>query len=550
MNKKYYNWFKGALWISCLIITGSQSAQAQDTSKRKTIEVTSSFKPVLREAVKINFNAVPPPVDSTRPVLQYNVPSQNLFFIYQPAALKPLALQMDSLTKWQQNNYVKAGAGNVLVPYLEAGFSYQKDSTTNLNAFAHYYASKGSLPFQKNNQTGVTLAGTIRAKNSNEWNGRLGFTSDDYFFYGYRPASLPFTKSQLRQRFQTVEGKVGLRNTIPTEYGLNYDPTLNVSVFSGKNSFNNATEANSVLNLPLQKSFDNFAINLGFGADLTNYRPAGKSAIQNNLYSVSPSVAFRTSTVYMKAGIIPSWDNKAFSMLPDFLADITSTGQSFTVQLGWIGRYDKGSYQRFASINPWIMQPGTLLNTRVIERYAGIKGSLLNHFTYSAKLGFNSYRNMPLFVNDSTDGKTFLTVYSSSLNALQLHGEIGFTQGESFNAKAGLNLNQYTAVQNQAKAWGLIPLEFTTSVRWQLFKDFWLKSELYAFSGAQYRDVKTKKALNGESGLDLNAGAEFKITKQFNLWLQLNNLFNNRYERWNQYQVYGFNVLGGVAFSF
>jgi hypothetical protein len=41
--------------------------QAQDTTKRKTIDITSSFKPVLREAVKINFNAAPPALDTSRP---------------------------------------------------------------------------------------------------------------------------------------------------------------------------------------------------------------------------------------------------------------------------------------------------------------------------------------------------------------------------------------------------------------------------------------------------------------------------------------------------
>ena len=35
---------------------------AQDTTKRKTINITSTFKPVLRDAVKINFNAAPPTV--------------------------------------------------------------------------------------------------------------------------------------------------------------------------------------------------------------------------------------------------------------------------------------------------------------------------------------------------------------------------------------------------------------------------------------------------------------------------------------------------------
>src|SRR6185437_14247137 len=54
----------------------------------------------------------------------------------------------------------------------------------------------------------------------------------------------------------------------------------------------------------------------------------------------------------------------------------------------------------------------------------------------------------------------------------------------------------------------------------------------------------------GGRGTDANAGVEFKITRALNLWFQMNNIFNNKYQRWNQYQVYGFNVLGGIVFSF
>jgi len=30
----------------------------------------------------------------------------------------------------------------------------------------------------------------------------------------------------------------------------------------------------------------------------------------------------------------------------------------------------------------------------------------------------------------------------------------------------------------------------------------------------------------------------------------MNNILNNRYERWNQYEVFGFNILGGIVYSF
>ena len=57
--------------------------QAQDTTRKRTVQVTSQFKPVLKDAAKINLNASPPTADTSRPRLQYQIPNQNLQFVYQ-----------------------------------------------------------------------------------------------------------------------------------------------------------------------------------------------------------------------------------------------------------------------------------------------------------------------------------------------------------------------------------------------------------------------------------------------------------------------------------
>src|SRR4029079_712109 len=138
-------------------------------------------------------------------------------------------------------------------------------------------------------------------------------------------------------------------------------------------------EANTVVTLPVQKNFGkSTAFNLGVTADLTNYRYdlPGRSTINNNIFLISPTVLLKTPNLFLNAGLIPSWDRGNFHMLPNIMADITTNDQNFTLQLGWIGYYNKGSYQRFASINPWLAQPDTLINTRVQEGYAGFKGSV------------------------------------------------------------------------------------------------------------------------------------------------------------------------------
>lgn len=542
--------------IKCLLaavpmLAAGVTGVAQDTSKRKTIEITSSFKPVLKEGSKINFNAAPPVADTSRPRLNYNIPAQNLLFTYQPTELKPVPVSIDSNTGWKSDNYIKLGFGNVHLPYVKAGFSFGDGKNTFYNVFAQHYSSKGDLAFQKNSHTSVGGAVTYKTQNNHEWNGSLGFKSEDYFLYGYQPTTLVFTKDQLRQRFQTIEGKVNFRNTVPTEFGLTYDPSLRVSVFADNHS-PTMSEANAVLKVPVTKSFgETFAFNLGLTADLTNLRVGGTSVEQNNVFMVTPSVIAKTTNLYLNIGVMPSWDQSEFHMLPNIMGELTTNDQRFTLMAGWIGYYDKGSYQRFASINPWLRlyDSSRLLNDRVQEIYGGIKGSLGNHFTYLGKVGVQQHRNIPLFVNDVMDGKTFNVIYEPRIDILQLHGEVAYTVSEKFSAKGAVTFNNFTRLKENAKAYGMLPRELNVSLRYRLMKDLWVTSDLYSWDGPQYRN-KNGTPSKGDAAFDLNAGAEFKVTKNFNLWIQLNNIFNNKYERWNQYEVFGFNILGGLTYSF
>jgi hypothetical protein len=550
---KSYSAISGRIVLSLFFIALlSYQARSQDTTKRRSIDITSTFKPVLREAAKINFNAAPPIVDTTRPPLSYNIPAENLLFSYQPAELRPVAHSQDSMDAWQHSNYIKVGIGNVHQPYIKAGFTFGEATNSFYNIFAEHYSSKGDRPFQKNSLTRVGAALTYKTAKNLEWTAGLGFSSDDYFLYGFDPETLSFTKDQLRQRFQTIEGKVALRNIEPTNFGLSYNPQLRVSVFSD-NHDPKASEANSVLILPLQKVLGkSTAFNLGFTADLTNYRfdANGRKTENNNIYMISPSVDLKTPNLFLQAGIIPSWDNGSFHMLPNAMADVTTNDQRFTLQLGWIGYYDKGSYQRFASINPWLSRPDSLLNTRVNEAYLGFKGSAGNHLTYSAKIGYQQHRDIPLFVNDyQDDAKTFLILYESKLNVIRTHAEAEYRIGEQFSVKSAFTWNKFSKQEDEPKPWGIIPVELNAGLRWQVFKDLWLRTDLWAWDGPQYRG-SNGDSFKGETGFDLNAGAEFRITKNFNLWIQMNNIFNNRYERWHQYESFGFNILGGVVYNF
>lgn len=537
--------------LVCALLFIGGGVVAQDTTKRRTIDITSSFKPVLRESAKINFNATPPSADTTRPVLKYDIPNPNLLFAYQPGSLKPLALNVDSSGRFVNNNYIKAGFGSLKTPFLQAGFSFGDGNTAGANIYARHVSSQGKRDFQDFTDTRVRLSAFYKSANNMEWNASLGMKQEKTYKYGFQPETLSFPRDSIRVNFQTFSGRVSMHNIDKTSFGINYSPEIRIDVFSDHLKNN---ESNTIINLPLQKTIgEKFAVNLGITFDLTRLSPDDKSAINNTMYYISPSVVYKTPTLSIQGGIRPSWDQGSFKMFPNILADIGTNDQRFTFQAGWTGYLRKTSYQYLASQNPWLWMPDNLINTRIEERFAGFKGSVGDHLTYSAKVAFNKLNNQPLFINDTaagSDGKSFRVVNERQIHVLNLGGEIGYTVAEKFSLVTSLNFNQYSAFKDQPKAFGLLPLELNAAMRLLIIKDLWLKGDLFAFGGgAKYlnQDGSIGKL---DGAFDLNAGLEFRITKNLNLWAQFNNIFNKEYQRWNQYPVYGFNFVGGIVFSF
>lgn len=537
------------IFTACSIVLSmvAMAQRTKDTAQSRTVVVTSSFKPELKASSKINFSADTPLPETEKPVLQYDVPGQNLSFTYQSPGLKPLAANIDSSVVWANTNFIKAGYGNYTTPFLQAGVALGDGVNSVINVHGKYTSSRGSLPFQQFSKANLEAVGIFSSPdNRSEWTGKLYFDNNTQYQYGFRPDSLLFSKDELRRAFTAFGGKLGLKNKVINNFGINYSPDLSIEVFADNRS---AKEYNALLNAPVSKTIAKiFELNVGFTADITSYR-TDSLQIDNNLYYFTPSLLFKTPNFKLTGGFIPSWDNSVFTLLPNFSVEARINEEKFILQAGWVGFYNKTNYHSLANFNPWLQQPTFLLNTRIKEQYAGFKGASGSHFTYNAKAFYRVMNNKPLFLNDTLSGKSFQIVNEPELKAIGLHGEIAYTQQEKFSFMGAATWNQYSVLTVNEEAWGLTPLEITGTLKWMVLKDLLVKSDIFFWDGPRYR---TKELFTGKlkPAVDVNAGLEFAVLPNLDLWLQFNNILNNKYERWNQYEVIGFNVLAGIVFSF
>jgi hypothetical protein len=521
-----------------------------DTSAPKMVTITSAFKPFLKDAAKVNFTAATPVIDSSRIPVAYAIPSQNLFFSYQPVSLKPLALAVDSGFIWENDQYIKAGAGNFSTYFGEAAFSFGDGKNSITNVRGNFLTTTGHLPSQQAAKWGIDVLSVFNTKNNNEWTTHPFYQSTTQYLYGYQPTTLNYLKDDLLQRFATVGIEAGLQNKAANAFGITYHPQISAWRFFDNHE---AYENTFMIKAPLNKSFGKiYSFDLGITADIsTTTFPSipNPLVLKNNLYYLNPSIIFKTPNFKLNAGIQPSWDNKSFSMLPNLTVEAKLTDVNLSLEAGWIGYFQKNTYRSLSTYNPWIGPLTGLLNTRINEQYAGVKGAGGDHFTYGLKASLLTLNNQPLFLNNDLDGKTFNVVFEHEIKAVRFHGEMGYTEQESFSFTAGTTFTQYTSLSVSPKAWGLLPLEANASLKWKILKDLQLKADAFVWDGAPYRDkaLQPKKA---GAAADLNLGAEFSVMPKLNLWLQMNNLLNSSYQRWNQYPVLGFNVLGGVVYSF
>ena len=330
------------------------STSRTDTAAPKEVTITSSFKPSLRNAAKINFTAATPVLDTSKLPLTYNIPSSNLFFSYQPVAIKPVALFIDTAIKWDNNAYVKAGFGNFSSPYAEAGMAFGDGKKTIFSLHGKHTSSKGKLPFQQFSKTGVDFLGNITSPGNNEITTKLYFDNSVQYQYGFNPTALALINySNLKQAFNTVGIDLGLENKAPNTFGITYHPQIKASSFFDNKSGN---EINLMAKLPINKTFGRlFAFDLSGTADITSFKTQlvpNTTTIKNNLFYIDPSIQFKTPNVKLNIGIQPSWDNQNFSILPNLTAEAKLNEE----KLKQISKVTNGIYIRLQSSDDAVSQ--------------------------------------------------------------------------------------------------------------------------------------------------------------------------------------------------
>lgn len=538
---------------TCVLLLAAASAQAQQrktdtTIAPQTIEIIQSYKPEIAKPSKPVITPSLPNIDTTRPRFQYEVPQQTLSYTYHSVPIRPLALgRQEAIMPFQ--NYIKAGFGNLTSVYVDAGVgSLRSEEYETAFHFSHL-SQKGGVTNQQSSRTNFDADGKYYT-GGHAISAGVNVLRNGNTFYGYDHDTFDYSKSAVRQAFTGVNVHVGAENTEANRWNILYKPVLDFGLYSDKF---NAKERTFAFDVPASIAVDStLAFSLGVKGNFTQLKN-DSGDVGNNYFQVNPAVDLHFSTTDIHLGLSPTWgmDNTCY-LLPDLRLNTRIFNNGLSLITGWKGSLVQNTYQQLSTKNPFLYNIYDVRQTKADQIYGGFESALGTHISFGGTLSWRQWKNQALFVNDyalNADGKQFAVVYDAKVQAISLDAFIRYQVGNVFGLSASGTWYNFYHTETFDKAFhepmlrlgGNMYIHPLDQLHINVNADFW--DGIYTLE--QNGDSKKMPAF-----LDLSAAAEYNIIPRLSIFLQMNNILGTKYERWNQYRAYGFNVIGGLRFKF
>jgi hypothetical protein len=468
------------------------------------------------------------------------------------------------------NNYLRAGFGSLITPYLDFTHSSGERNDYRFNANLYHLSSFQDVPDYAPGSFSNTDLGISYDKytdNSIVTFG-VGYGLDTYRYYGFKPADYPLIDTDndtLKQSFNQITANIGIRSNNKKDDAFEYKVDL-AGYYYFDRWKTNQTDLN--LGYDLGKPLD--------AGKNSNYQKIGirgllrfgvnTDSTQSNTDFILTGIPYYKATfgmVSFNAGVNISYlmtDSSDVGIYPVIDLTVNVIPEMLSIYAGTDGGFVKNSYFDLSQTNPWVESviPITWQNNK-LRIFAGLRGNISGQFGFNFEVGWMDFDNMPFFIN-STDNldmwpvmgpaTTFTALFDNG-SVFNVSGELTYMLGDMLKIWLSGSYDAYSLdslAQPYHKPISVISLGGSYIIKKKV--NIWLE----AFSYGKRYAIDPVGALPTEVELDgffdLNAGIEYYATEKLTVFVTGNNLLNSNYERFLNYPVQGLQVMGGVGFRF
>ncbi len=518
---------------------------AQDESatlKNEEINVIKEYKPILADAIKVLFSPKFNPQEVKGPVMKYDIPQRLLNLPPSTIKFRPLAMKRDKLNKLY-NVFLKGGYGNLATPLLEVSYNSSRSKKFNYGASYDHLSSQGKESNQNFSDNNASVFGKYffrRVAISNE----IDFSRNVVHYYGYDVDT--FSSSDVQQRYQNLSYATHVYGLGKNKAKIGYDIGLRLDYFIDNTSKESNVHFSSITTKKL-KSGEMFGVDLT--ADIISLDQGSlANKLDRTIINFKGYLNLGKNKFKAVIGMHPVMEfvNDS-SKLHVFIIAKASTQlvqNRIVLNGGFNGSLQNNSLQSISTENPYISNYLEVRSTKITGGHAGIKGSIGHSFSYDTKFSLKSIQDLPLYVNDTADMKQFMLIYEKKAVVFNLHGEISIQRSEKSRFLLSGDYFNYD-LENYKYAYHLPEYEANLYFFYSVGDKVLFTSNLFMLGGMFANDSEKLKEI-----IDINFSLQYKYSKNIALFCNLNNISSLEHQRWKKYPSYGFNFLGGLAFSF
>ena len=524
-----------------------------DSIPEKVVTIVSAFKPQLKNVAKIGFLNATAVVDTNSVLLSYQVPSQNLSFQYQPIALVPRAIKIDSLNAIKQSANLKIGMGNYFNQFiqLEGALVDQKAQQHHVSILNESIA--GPHPIQKWNSIGLNYNGSYSMNKNKVLNTQVYFNQSNRYRYGLVPDSTTLPLKNFEQKLTVIGANFSLINNQVASDEFNYAPILK---FNHSNLINQANNLVIDLYSPIMYSLKNsIKLHADFNFSYNQYNQVNRNSINNTIFQFDPSLELNKTQYRLNIGVRPTIANGDFALYPKIELTKKLKDTNYILDAGWNTSVNNNQLMQLIGQNHWISAPSSMPISSKENKYLNVQVTVSKRLNYGFNMALNDYRELPFFNqtkqmnNPIQEGLKFDVLFEKRAIAIELVGNLRYQFSDKILWKNNFKYIQFNLIRENTQAWGILPFEFNSQLNWVFNKKLLLDA-----AGQFWTGSKTSAGLGNAYQLNntfvLNAGMQYTISDQWTFWGKGENLLDQQYQRWANYPSLGIQILAGIQYKF
>jgi hypothetical protein len=423
-----------------------------DTIPEKVVSILSAFKPQLKNVAKISFTSAVAQNDTSSLQIAYEVPSQNLSFLYQPVPLVPRSYKSYPTQVLRNLATLKVGYGNNLHQLIDLNTTLIDNQAHLHSVGIKYESSQGVLHLQSTRDFGINYLSDLKINDNNHLQSQLFYQNNQRYRFGLVEDATTLPNEIFDQPFSYLGGAMKWVNSNEKNLFSLISPTFKLEYFTGTEKANNTWF--EIYN-PLTLNFDNnFKFNFNFSYNYNQYQTIAGNKINNAILRMDPSLETLKWGTRFKVGVSPTIVNGEYTFTPALNMSKKLNDTTITLNGGWNTILMNNQYSLLAITNPWITAPTDMKVTTQEKKNIAIQVNGTKNLQYGIGISLNDYRNLPLFnryINTTRTGLTNQTYCNGAPTT-----EIVLTNGVSGTTYAWTNSNP--AIGLAASGTGNIPV--------------------------------------------------------------------------------------------